>query len=82
MISENLKISVSGITRTSESKAIYVLIEDGERSAEFSLPGCKQVSNKGFNPTEIKELKEHIDGNQDEIFKLAKSINPITAMMK
>jgi len=82
MISENLKISVSGITRTSESKAIYVLIEEESKSAEFSLPGCKQVSNKGFTVAELNELKEYIEGNQDEIFKLAKSINPITAMMK
>lgn len=82
MISEKIRITISGITRTENSKAVYVLIEDGSKSAEFSLPGCKLIKNKGFALEDIGELKEYIDGNQDEIFKLAKGINPIKAMMK
>ena len=82
MISQSIKITVSGITINENSKAVYVLIDDKDKSAEFSLPGCKLIKNKGFAPEDIGELKEYIDGNQDEIFKLAKGINPIKAMMK
>lgn len=82
MISEKVNVTVSGITRTENSKAVYVLIEDVDKNAEFSLPGCKLISNKGFNQSELDELREYIDVNQDEIFKLAKGLNPIKAMMK
>ena len=82
MISEKTKVTISGITRTENSKAVYVLIEDENKKAEFSLPGCKLINNKGFNQSELNELREYIDGNQDEIFKLAKSINQMRAMMK
>lgn len=82
MISENIKITISGITRTEDSKAVYVLIEDKTKTAEFSIPGCKIIRNNGFDVNEIGELKDYIDGNQDEIFKLAKGINPFRAMMK
>ena len=81
-MSSEITMSVSMMTRNKDNKAIYVLFTDGDKSAEFSLPGINLISNKGFDIKEIDELKRYIDNEQDKIFKLAKEINPIKAMMK
>lgn len=69
------------MTRTENSKAIYVLFTDDKKSAEFSIPGCKLVSNKGFRDIEIEELKDYVLNEQDSIMSLAKTINPMRAFM-
>ena len=81
-MSNEITMSVSGMTRTKDEKAIYILFSDAEKSAEFALPGCRMISNKGFDMVEIKQLEEYIDNEQDKIYRMAKEINPIKAMMK
>ena len=51
------------------------------KTAEFTLPGCELVKNKGFNDENIRQLKDYIDNEQDTIFAMAKQVNPFKAMM-
>lgn len=69
------------MTRTGDKKAVYVLFRDGDKSAEYSLPGCGLVRNKGFSDAELKSLKEYVDNEQDSIYAMAKGVNPIKALM-
>ena len=76
-----IKMSVSSMTRTGDKKAVYILFQDGDKSAEYSLPGCGLVRNKGFTEEELKSLKEYVDNEQDSIYAIAKGLNPIKALL-
>ena len=80
-MNNEIKMSVSSLTRTWDKKAVYVLFQDGDKSAEYSLPGCGLVRNKGFSDAELKSLKEYVDNEQDSIYAMAKGVNPIKALM-
>lgn len=80
-MNSEIKMSVSSMTRTGNKKAVYVLFQDGSKTAEFMLPGCELVRNKGFSEDDIRQLKDYIDNEQDSIFAVAKQVNPIKAMM-
>ncbi len=80
-MNNEIKISVSSMTRMGDKKAVYVLFQDGDKSAEYSLPGCSFVRNKGFSDAELKSLKEYVDNEQDSIYAMAKGVNPIKALM-
>ncbi len=80
-MNSEIKMSVSSMTRTQDKKAVYILFQDGEKSAEYSLPGCGLVRNKGFSETELMSLKEYVDNEQDSIYAMAKGVNPIKALM-
>lgn len=45
------------------------------------VPGCKVISNKGFDEDELKQLRDYVDNEQDYIFSLAKTVNPMKAFM-
>ena len=76
-----IKMSVSSMTRMGDKKAVYVLFQDGDKSAEYSLLGCGLVRNKGFSDAELKSLKEYVDNEQDYIYAMAKGVNPIKALI-
>lgn len=80
-MNESIKMSVSSMTRNGDNKAVYVLFSDEDKAAEFSLPGCKIISNRGFDAQEIEQLKLYVDNEQDYIFGLAKDVNPVKAFM-
>ena len=80
-MNSEIKMSVSSMTRNKDNKAVYVLFQDGDKNAEFTLPGCKLISNKGFAPDEIDQLKDYVDNEQDSIYALAKKVNPMKAFM-
>ena len=80
-MNSEIKMSVSSMTRTGDQKAVYVLFRDGDKSAEYSLPGCGLVRNKGFSDAELKSLKEYVDNEQDSIYAMAKGVNPIKALI-
>ena len=80
-MNENIKMVVSSMTRKKDKKAVFVFFQDGDKTAEFSLPGCELVKNKGFSDADIRQLKKYIDNEQDVIFSMAKKINPIKAIM-
>ena len=80
-MSSEIKMSVSSMTRKNDSKAVYILFQDKDRTAEFSLPGGKLLSNKGFERDEIDQLKDYIDNEQDSIYALAKQVNSMKAFM-
>ena len=80
-MNSEIKMSVSSMTRTGDKKAVYVLFQDGDKSAEYSLPGFSLVRNKGFSDAELKSLKEYVDSEQDSIYAMAKGVNPIKALM-
>ena len=76
-----IKMSVSSMTHTKDSKAVYVLFEDAGKSAEITLPDVKLVSNRGFSEEEIGQLREYVVNEQDSIYELAKGINPMKAFL-
>ena len=76
-MNKEIKMSVSTLTRTKDSKAIYVLFTDNEKSAEFALPELKLVFNRGFSEEEIEQLKDYTDNERDRIFEIAKSVDPM-----
>ena len=80
-MNKDIKMSVSSMTRNKDKKAVYVFFQDGEKTAEFTLPGCDLVKNNGFSDDDIRQLKEYIDNEQDTIFGMAKQVNPIKAIM-
>ena len=80
-MNSEIKMSVSSMTRSGDKKAVYVLFQDGDKSAEYSLPGCCLIRNKGFSEDELKSLKEYMDNEQDSIYAMAKGVNPIKALM-
>ena len=80
-MNSEIKMSVSSMTRTKDKKSIYVMFQNGEKVAEFSIPGCKVISNKGFNQEELKQLKDYVDNEQDYIFSIAKKVNPMKGFL-
>ena len=81
-MNKDINMSVSSMTRNKDKKAVYVFFQDGDKTAEFILPGCELVKNKGFSDDDIRQLKDYIDNEQDSIFAMAKQVNPIKAMMR
>lgn len=81
-MSDEIRMSVSSMTRTDKKKGVYVLFTDKERTAEFVIPEFKLVSVKGFSKDEVEQLREYIKGEQDMIMSMAKTVNPMKAMMK
>jgi hypothetical protein len=80
-MNKDIKMSISSMTRNKDKKTVYVFFQDGEETAEFTLPGCELVKNNGFLDDDIRQLKDYIDNEQDIIFAMAKQVNPIKAMM-
>lgn len=75
-------MSVSSMTRTKEKKAVYVLFEDGSKSAEITLPDCRVIKNSGFSDEEISQLLDYVQNEQDSIYELAKGIDPMKAFLE
>ena len=82
VMSEELKMTISGIVPREGRKSVYVVFEDGERKAEGYVPDCIITQNEGFEDDEIKMLELYLKQNQDMIREHAKLINPIKALMK
>ena len=80
-MNKDIKMSVSSMTRNKDKKAVYVFFQDGDKTAEFTLPGVELVKNKGFSDDDIRQLKDYINNEQDTIFAMAKQVNPLKAMM-
>lgn len=80
-MNSEIKMSVSSLTKRDDKKGVYVLFTDGNKSAEFVVPGCKVINNKGFGEEELKQLRDYVDNEQDYIFSLAKTVNPLKAFM-
>ena len=81
-MNNEIKMNVSLLTTSGDKRVIYVVFTDGDKSAELMLPEVSVVSNKGFSDEEISQLKDYVENQQDEIYNIAKEINPIKAMMK
>ena len=80
-MNSEVKMSVSSMMRNDDKKGVYVLFTDKDKSAEFVIPGCKVISNKGFSADELKQLRDYVDNEQDYIFSLSKTVNPMKAFM-
>ena len=80
-MNNEIKMSVSSMTRSEDKKGVYVLFTDGNKSAEFIVPEGKIVRKNGFSEDELKQLKEYVQNEQDYIFSLAKTVNPLKAVL-
>ncbi len=81
-MNSEMKINVSPITRLGDKRVAYVLFTDKSSSAEFIIPGGELISNKGFDEKELAELKEYLDSEQDNLFQVAKELNPMRSFMR
>ncbi len=81
-MNQEIKMSVSSMTRSKDEKAIYVLFQDGEKMLEMTVPAHKMVYNSGFDEEEIRQLIEYATQEQDTIFSLAKNVNPMKAFLE
>ena len=81
-MSEEFKMTVSGIVPKDGRKSVYVVFEDGKRKAEGYVPDCVITKNDGFEEDEVKMLELYMKQSQDQIREIAKTINPIKAFMK
>lgn len=81
-MSQELKMTISGIVPKDGRRNIYVVFEDGKRKAEGSVPDCVIEKNEGFQEDEVKMLELYMKQNLDMIREHAKRINPIKALMK
>lgn len=80
-MNSEVKMSVSSMTHNGDKKGVYVLFTDKDKEAEFVVPGCKVISNKGFDEEELKQLCDYVNSEQDYIFSLSKTVNPMKAFM-
>ncbi len=80
-MNQEIRMSVSSMTRSGEKKGVYVLFQDGEKMAELLVPGCEVIYNKGFDGEELKQLKDYGEQEIDSILALAKQVNPIKAFL-
>lgn len=81
-MNSNITMNISPILRSGDEKVIYVQFMDGSKIAEFTVPGCILIKNDGYDEKDLKSLQEYLDNEQDEIYKVARQINPISALMK
>lgn len=81
-MSQELKMTISGIVPKDGRRNIYVVFEDGNRKAEGCVPDCIIEKNEGFQAEEVKMLEWYMKQNLDMIREQAKHINPIKALMK
>lgn len=81
-MNSEMKINVSPVTRLGDKRVAYVLFTDKSSNAEFIIPGGELVSNKGFNEKEIAKMKEYLDSEQDNLFQVAKELNPMRSFMR
>ncbi len=81
-MNKEISMNVSLLSTSGDKRVIYVSFTDGKKTAEFSLPEVKLVRNAGFSEEEITQLTDYVSNSQDEIYRIAKGINPIKSFMK
>lgn len=80
-MNSEIRMNVSSLIRKDGDKAIYVMFTDGNKEAEFVVPECRLLNNKGFTEEEIGSLTDYIKNEQDYIYSIAKKVNPMKAFM-
>ncbi len=80
-MNSEINMTVSTMTRNGDDKAVYVVFTDGTKSAEFALPGDRVVKNSGFTDEEIAQLTEYVSNEHDQIYAVAKKINPMKSFL-
>ncbi|MBR4755170.1 MAG: hypothetical protein IK152_07740 [Lachnospiraceae bacterium] len=81
-MNREIKMNVSLLSTTGDKRVIYVVFTDGDKSAEFAIPEVTLVRNDGFTEEEIEQLTDYAKNSLDEIYNIAKGINPIKSFMK
>ena len=61
-MNSEIKMNVSSLIRKDGDKAIYVMFTDGDKEAEFIVPECRLLNNKGFTDEEIGNLDRQNPG--------------------
>lgn len=80
-MSQEMKMTVSGIFNKKGKKVISVLFTDGARSAEGTIPDGVIHTNQGFSDEEIAALETYLRTEQNTIKELAKKVNVMKAFM-
>lgn len=80
-MNETVNMSVSSMTRHGDDKIVYILFTDGDKTAEFTLPECKMLGNRGFLEEEINNLKDYLVNEREYIFSIAGKVDPMKAFL-
>jgi hypothetical protein len=81
-MNSEMKINVSPVTRLGDKRVAYVLFTDKSANAEFIIPVGDLINNKGFDEKELVEIKEYLKCEQDNLFQVAKELNPMRSFMR
>ena len=81
MMTNSIDMSISSIVPVNGKKAAFVQFSDKEKTADFIVPECRQVSNKGFTEDELKMLLEYVIREKDSIMDMAKGVDPLGKFM-
>ena len=80
-MNHEIRMSVSAMTGEKEKRAIYVLFQDGEKSAEFALPEKKLLRSSGFSGEEIAQLAAYLKSEQEAIVSIAGKVHPMKGFL-
>lgn len=81
-MNNEIRMSVSSMTRNDDQKGVYVQFTDNDKRAEFMVPECKIIRNEGFTTDELKQLNDYVKSEQDYIYSLAKTVDPLKTFLK
>ncbi len=82
MMINSMDMSISSIVPVNGKKAAFVQFSDKDKTAEFIVPECRQVSNNGFTEDELKMLHDYVIREKDSIMDMAKGVDPLGKFMK
>ncbi len=78
----HMEMLVSGIFGQGDNRRACVCFQEGNNTAEGTVPDCKITKNNGFSDDEVAQLEQYMRDNIYEIKAEAAQVNPIKAMMK
>ena len=78
---DEMKMSVSSIVSRDGKREIYVLFQEGKRSAEGRLSDYKMIHSNGFTEEEVAVLETYMRTEKDTILRMAKNINVMDAFL-
>ena len=81
-MTDSVNMSISSLVPLNGKKAAFVQFSDKEKTAEFIIPECRQVNNKGFTEDELQMLHDYVIRKKDSIMDMAKRVDPLGKFMK
>lgn len=74
---EEMKLTYSGIVSKAGKPCVLLRFERGGDYAEYNLPECKLLQNRGFSDEEKLGIEKYIEHNEKDLLQKAKDITGI-----